>query len=323
MRLSFCFVGRKTTVKRIQYYKYGGPETMQLEDFKLESPGPGQVAVKVKFTAINPIDWKVRRGDLKMMTGRSFPRAIGSDFSGMVAAVGAGVTRCKPGDAVFGLSRLKESGALGEAVITNESYIAQKPGGLSFEQAACLGTPGVTAWNGLVDKAGLKAGKRVFVNGCMGAVGESAVQLARMLGASISGSCSAGSVRRAQEQGVDPVFDYRKTDITALSDRFDVVYDAAGTMTVSVGLGLLRPGGAYLDIHPTPGKFLCSFINRKLKPVICTPRSDILDGIADAARNGKLRLPIAETVPLKEAIRLLTDLEGGRKVNGRGLIVMD
>jgi NADPH:quinone reductase-like Zn-dependent oxidoreductase len=310
-------------VKRIQYYNYGGPETMQLEDFKLQSPGPGEVAVKVKFAAINPIDWKVRRGELKMVTGKSFPRAMGSDFSGIVTAVGAGVTRCKPGDTVFGLARIKEGGALGEAVITSDTFIAEKPDSVTFQQAACLATPGVTGWNGLVDKAHLQAGKRVFVNGCMGAVGEATVQLAQMLGASVSGSCSAGSIGRAQDQGVHPVFDYRKTDLSAISDRFHVVYDAAGTMPVSVGLGLLSKGGVYLDTHPTPAKFIRSFINRKLQPVICTPRADIMDGIARAARDGKLRVPIAETVPLKEAIRLLTDLEGGRKINGRGLIVMD
>jgi NADPH:quinone reductase-like Zn-dependent oxidoreductase len=310
-------------MKRIQYKKYGGPETMRLEEFKPASPEPGEVAVKVKFTAVNPIDWKVRRGELKMVTGKSFPRAMGSDFSGVVTAIGSGVTRCKPGDAVFGMARLKESGALGEIVITSDTYIAKKPDNVTFEQAACLATPGVTAWNGLVDKARLQAGKRVFVNGCMGAVGEATVQLAQMLGAKVSGSCNDQSMRRAAEQGVDPVYDYRKTDLSTVSDRFDVVYDTAGTMPVGVGLGLLRNGGVYLDILPTPAKFLRSFLNRKLKPIVCTPRADIMDGIAGGAKDGKLRLPIAEIVPLKEAIRLITELEGGRKINGKGLIVMD
>jgi len=125
-------------MKRIQYHEYGGPETMLLEDFELETPGNGQVAVKVRFAAINPIDWKVRSGQLKMMTGKAFPRAMGSDFSGTVISVGPGVTRFKPGDAVFGLARIKESGALGSAVVTNESFMAHKPGTLSFEDAACL-----------------------------------------------------------------------------------------------------------------------------------------------------------------------------------------
>src|SRR5213075_1087247 len=100
-------------MKRVQYDKYGGPELMKLENFELRAPGKGEVAVRVKFAAINPIDWKVRNGALKMVTGKAFPRALGSDFSGTVTAIGAGVTRFEIGDAVFGLARIKDCGALG------------------------------------------------------------------------------------------------------------------------------------------------------------------------------------------------------------------
>jgi NADPH:quinone reductase-like Zn-dependent oxidoreductase len=310
-------------MKRIQYYEYGGPETMLLEDFELERPGKRQVAVKVRFAAVNPIDWKLRNGRLKMMTGKAFPRAMGSDFSGTVISVGPGVKRFKPGDAVFGLARIKESGALGSAVVTNETFMAQKPDVLSFEDAACLGTPGVTAWNGLVDKAHLKAGQHVFVNGCTGAVGEATVQIAQTLGATVSGSCSARAMQRARALGLLDVYDYRTTDLSKLSERFDVVYDTAGTMTTAVGVGLLRKAGVFLDIDPTPAKFLRSVVNRKLKPVVCSPRVEVLDSIARAAGQGKLRLPVAEIVPLSDAIRLLCALEGGSKIPGKGLVVMD
>ncbi|CCF96774.1 NAD(P)-dependent alcohol dehydrogenase [Ralstonia solanacearum] len=310
-------------MQRIQYVQYGDPELMRLEDFALTEPGKGEVAVKVKFAAINPIDWKVRNGYLKMVTGKAFPRAMGSDFSGIVIAIGPGVTRFKPGDAVFGLARIKESGALGQAVVTNETFLAKKPDNVSFEDAACLGTPGVTAWNGLVDKAKLTAGKRVFVNGCAGAVGEATVQLARMLGATVAGSCSAGGMERARSLGVEVVFDYRTTDLSKLGKRFDVVYDTAATMTTETGLGLLDPGGVFLDINPTPGKFIRSIFNHRLKPIVCTPRADILDGLARTAKEGKLRLLVAESVPLSEAIRLVTALEGGLKLGGKGLVAMD
>lgn len=309
-------------MRRIQYYAYGGPETMKLEDVAPQSPGRGEVAVKVNFAAINPIDWKVRNGYLKMITGKVFPRAMGSDFSGIVVSVGSGVTRFKPGDAVFGLARLKESGALGEGVVTSESFLAKKPESVSFADAACLGTPGVTAWNGLVDKAGLKRGQSVFINGCTGAVGEAAVQIARMLGATVAGSCSAGAMQRARDLGLQKVFDYRKTELSTLRDRFDVVYDAAAIMPTAVGLRLAGRNGAFADIDPTPMKFLRSAFNRRLKPIVCTPRADILDGIADAAGEGKLRLPIAETVPLGGAITLITTLEKGRKIGGKGLVAV-
>ncbi|UVH60601.1 NAD(P)-dependent alcohol dehydrogenase [Variovorax paradoxus] len=309
-------------MKRIQYNMYGGPELMRLDEFELAAPGQGQVAVKVKFAAINPIDWKLRNGQMKIVTGKAFPRAMGFDFAGTVTAVGPGVTRFVPGDAVFGLARFKESGALGEAVIANETALAIKPGNISFEDAACLGTPGVTAWNGLVDKAKLTAGQHVFINGCTGAVGEAAVQIARMHGAIVSGSCSAGAMGRARALGLQNIFDYRTTDLSKLRERFDVVYDTAATMTTAQGLGLLREDGVFLDLDPTPGKFIRAVFNRRLKPVVCTPRPDILDSLARAAGEGRFRMPIAEIVPLNEAIDLVTALEAGRKLAGKGLVAM-
>ena len=310
-------------MKRIQYHQYGGPETMRLEDFELEEPAKGQVAVKVRFAAINPIDWKLRNGQMKIITGNAFPRAMGIDFSGTVISVGPGVTRAKPGDAVFGMARLKQSGAFGHAVITNEAFLARKPPALSFENAACLATPGVTAWNGLVDKARMRAGQHVFVNGCTGAVGEATVQIARLLGATVSGSCSAGAMQRARTLGLQGVYDYRSTDFSRLGERFDVVYDTAATMHVAVGLSLLREKGVFLDIDPTPGKFLRSFVNRKLKPVVCSARAEVLDHVARAAGEGSLLLPVAHIVPLGDAVRLIGDIEAGKKIGGKGLIAMD
>jgi NADPH:quinone reductase-like Zn-dependent oxidoreductase len=310
-------------MKRIQYYQYGGPHLMRLEDFELASPHKAEVAVKVKFAAINPIDWKLRAGQMKIVTGKAFPRAMGMDISGTVTAIGAGVTRFKIGDAVFGLARFKESGALGEAVVTKETFLAKKPDVVSFEDAACLGTPGATAWNGLVDKAKLTAGEHVFINGCTGAVGEAAVQVARMLGATVSGSCSAGAMGRARALGVHTVFDYRTTDLSAVRERFDVVYDTAATMPIALGLGLLRENGRFLDLNPTFGKFIRAIFSQRLKVVVCTPTAEILDRIAQAAKNGTFRLPIAETVPLTEAIALIAALEGGRKLAGKALVAMD
>lgn len=309
-------------MRRIEYQKYGGPEGMHLADFELPDVKTGEVAVKVHFAALNRVDWKVRNGDLKLVTGKTFPRAMGCDFSGTVLAIGAGVTRVKPGDAVFGLTHVKNCGATADAVIAKETFLAKKPETVSFEDAACLGTPGVTAWNGLIDKARLKAGQHVFVNGCTGAVGEATVQIAKMLGATVSGSCSAQSLARAQEMGLKTVYDYRATDLSTIGDRFDVVYDTAGTMPVALGLSLLLKGGVFLDIDPTPVKLLRALFNRRLKPIICTTRADILDGLAKVAVSKKLRLPVVETVPLADAIPLLTALERGRKLPGKALVAM-
>ncbi|MBL3960929.1 NAD(P)-dependent alcohol dehydrogenase [Burkholderia sp. KCJ3K979] len=310
-------------MKRIQYSRYGGPEVMRVEDFRLPAPGKGEVAVQVKFAAINPIDWKLRNGQMKIVTGKTFPRAMGMDFSGTVIGVGPGVKQYKAGDAVFGLARFKESGALGEAVVTKENFLARKPENLSFELAACLGTPGVTAWNGLIDKAKLQTNQHVFINGCGGAVGEAAVQIARLFGAVISGSCSARDMERATSLGVQHVYDYRTTELSKSATPFNVVYDTAATMTVSDGLAMLRRSGVFLDLNPGPGKLIRSLFDRRLKPIIGSPRAEILEKLASAARENRFRVPIGETVSLKGAIQLIAELERGRKLGGKGVVAME
>ncbi|GFM78452.1 alcohol dehydrogenase [Pseudomonas cichorii] len=310
-------------MKRIQYRKYGGPQVMQIEDFVLSTPDKGEVAVRVRFAAINPIDWKLRAGQMKIITGRAFPRAMGMDFSGTVISVGPGVTRFKAGDAVFGLARFKESGALAEAVVTKEAFLAKKPDSVSFEDAACLGTPGITAWNGLVDKGRLRAGQHVFINGCCGAVGQAAVQIARLLGATVSGSCSAQDMEHARSLGVHTVYDYRTLKLSTLNRRFDIAYDTAATLSVSAGIAMLGPKGVFLDLNPGPGKFMRAVFDRRLKPIVGSPRGDILDRLAEAASAGRLRIPVGTTVPLSGAIQLIRDLEKGLKPGGKGIVAME
>jgi len=310
-------------MKRIQYDSYGGPELMRVDEFELPTPASDEVAVRVRFAAINPIDWKLRNGLMKIVTGRRFPRAMGMDFSGIVTSIGPGVSRLRVGDAVFGLARFKESGALGQSVITKENFLARKPESISFEDAACLGTPGVTAWNGLIDKAKLQAGQHVFINGCAGAVGEASVQIARLFGAVVSGSCSSRDVTRAKSLGVQTVYDYRATNLSSITTRFDVVYDTAATMTLSTGVTMLRRGGVFLDLNPDLGKFIRAVFDRRLKPVIGSPRADILEKIASAAKEGKFQIAIGETVDLRGAIQLITELEKGRKLGGKGIVAME
>ncbi|MCD5978239.1 NAD(P)-dependent alcohol dehydrogenase [Pseudomonas quasicaspiana] len=309
-------------MKRIQYHTYGGPQVMRVEDFDLPPTGEGEVAVGVRFAAINPIDWKLRSGQMKIVTGKKFPRAMGMDFSGTVLSVGPDVTRLKVGDAVFGLARFKESGAFAEAVITKEAFLTHKPDDVSFEEAACLGTPGITAWNGLIDKARLQAGQQVFINGCAGAVGEAAVQIALMHGAVVSGSCSAKDIQRAKTLGVQTVYDYRNTQVSSIAARFDVVYDTAATLAVSTGVAMLRPGGVFLDLNPGPGKFIRAIFDRRLKPIIGSPRAEILDKLAKAASAGSFRVPIGKTVALRDAIKLIGDIENGLKPGGKAVIEM-
>lgn len=308
-------------MKRIQFHPYGGAEEMRLEEFALPSQGVGQIAVRVKAASVNPVDWKIRNGMVKLLTGRRFPRAMGTDFSGIVEAVGTGVSRLKPGDAVFGVARLlKESGAFAQTLITDEKLAVVKPVTLSFEDAACLPIVATTAWHGLVEKAKLARGQSVFVTGCLGSVGRAAVQIARSRGAQISGSCSAASMDEARQLGVTTVVDYVIDVSAALAGRFDVVFDAAGTLSLWQAKTLLRPGGLFLDINPTGAKMLQGLVNPGYRFVAYCPAA--LPHIAEAAATGTLKPHIGKIVSLNEAIPAIAALEGSGQPKGKLVIVM-
>jgi NADPH:quinone reductase-like Zn-dependent oxidoreductase len=313
-------------VKRIQYLRYGGPETMHVDDFDLAGSASGEAAVRVVAAAINPIDWKIRSGELKMMTGRRFPRAMGSDFAGVVQAIGPGVTTVKPGDEVFGITNLKPSGAFAETVINPASQLAIKPATLSFEQAASLATPGVMALSGLVDSAHVKSGDTVFVNGCTGGVGEAVVQVARMLGARVAGSCSAKNMPRARELGVETIYDYAAKpgpNQFGTPGAYDVVYDTAGTLAVKHAMRMVKRNGIFLDINARPSKFIHAAISRRHKLLFCKPTTDLLARVAQTAIAGHLTMTIGQTVTLETAPKLIASLEHGQAQTGKGLIVLE
>ncbi|MBO9818491.1 NAD(P)-dependent alcohol dehydrogenase [Xanthomonas phaseoli pv. dieffenbachiae] len=309
-------------MRRVQYYSYGPATAMQLDDYTLSPPEEQEVIVRVSAAAINPIDWKVRNGELRMVTGNSFPRALGSDFSGIITAIGARVNELAPGDEVIGMVPLKQSGAIAEFVVTTDSLIARKPTNLSHEEAACLPTPFVTAWNALIDKGNLHPGMSVFINGCSGAVGSAAAQLCQMIGANVAGSCSAEAFERMHKAGLAELHDYRSIDFSLLQRQFDMVLDASGHLGLAQGRQLLKRGGRFVDIHPTPAKFLQSVFNSTLKVVVCKPRKEILKKVAVAAQDGLLKTTVGASVPLKAAIDLLAQLENGKRLGGKGVVVM-
>ena len=307
-------------MQRIQYHRYGGPEVMQLENFDPTPPGKGQVLVQVYAAAANPMDFGIRNGDLKIVTGRRFPRAMGYDFAGVVQAVGAGVTRLQVGDEVLGGPPLKASGAFADVVLADEKGVVGKPAGVSFEDAAAIPTVGVTAWQALVNKGRIVPGQSVFVHGCLGGVGRSAVQLAVARQVQVGGSCRSTARHDAANLGVDPVVDF-DFDPEPLAGRFDLVIDTAGTLPRRAGRTLLTRRGHIVDINPSPAKFVRSFLPGSFRVLVTQPVTEDLEAVAQFAGRGELRQPIDRTVPLSDAVAALTDLER-RKSPGRGKLVI-
>ena len=304
-------------MKRVQYHRYGGSAELRLEEVERPTPGPGQVRVQIRAAAANPMDWKIPRGELKMMTGRRFPRGLGHDFSGVIEAVGKNVTRFKVGDEVFGAMGLKEAGSFAEALVTDEKLVFPKPPSISFEATAALPVVSATAWFALIEQAKLQAGQRVFINGCLGGVGRAAVQMARMRGAEVTGSCSAARRDEALALGVQEVIDYRAFDGSTYRNRFDVVFDTQGSLSPREGATMLKPGGLVLDIVPTPLKMIRSLFSSRFQTVISQVTPQIMAGITAAVEQGQITPAIGRTVPLSEVIPALIELEHTRSPLGK------
>jgi NADPH:quinone reductase-like Zn-dependent oxidoreductase len=308
-------------MKRVQYLRYGAPEELRLDEVKQPDPERGQIRVQVRAAAANPMDRKIRRGEMKALTGFRFPRGLGHDFAGVVDAVGPGVERRKVGDEVFGVTSIRQAGAFAEYVVADEKNVGLKPSSMSFEQAAALTIVSLTAWNALVGKARLSAGQSVFITGCLGGVGRSAVQIARMRGAEVAGSCSASGREEALGLGVGEVVDYRAFDVASHGHRFDVVFDTAGALSLSQCGAMLKRRGMSLHIVPTPAKLIGCLLPSRHHLVFGNPTPQSLTGVAEAADQGKLVSAIGRIAPLSEAISAVVELERTGSPKGKLVIV--
>ncbi|WP_370677290.1 NAD(P)-dependent alcohol dehydrogenase [Pleomorphomonas sp. PLEO] len=314
---------QESDMQRIQYHRYGGPEVMRLEAYDLPAPGKGELLVRVKAASINPLDWKLRQGFMKFMMGRRFPRAMGMDFSGVVEAVGRGVTGFARGDEVLGQVSMMKPGAFAETALTTANLLVGKPAGLSFTAAATLPTVGVTAWRALIEGGKLKTGQSVFINGASGGVGQAAIAIARTYGAAITGRVGPASVADFADSGLARVLDYTQPLPDELKGAFDVVFDCHGSLTPAEEDFLTKRSGVAVDIDPTAGNLIRSLISRRHSFVRGVLNPAILQKIVDLAVAGQFTLPISRTAPLSEAIALIGALEAGNRLAGKSVIVME
>ncbi len=307
-------------MERLQYDRYGGPELVHLARYSLVAPKAEEVLVRVAAASINPLDWKLRRGDMKIFTGSKFPRGLGSDFAGTVEAVGPRVQRFRPGDLVVGSVPMKQAGAFAPTVITSESYLVEKPGALTFGAAATLPIAGVTAWLALTRTTQLRRGQRLFINGALGAVGQAAIGIARHIGASIGGRVAPDSRQEAAKLGLDPILDYSDRIPDNLAHTFDVVFDCHGSLSFQDAERLVKKKGKVVHIAIDGAKMLKSMTSFTHKVLISNPTAENLQPVVDLAAAGILEIPIVRSVPLAESAALLTEIEGGLRLHGKAII---
>ena len=321
---------RKTALvnpmKAIRFCEYGSPDVLKFEDVEKPVPNDDQVLIKVRAASLNFIDPGVMRGPwpLRLMSGLRKPEKtrLGTDVAGQVEAVGKNVTLFKAGDEVFGVARP----SLAEYACARERALVIKPANVTFEQAGSVAWAGFTALQGL-RQANIQPGQKVLINGATGGVGTFAVQIAKSLGAEVTGVCSTGKVDLVRSIGADHVIDYTKEDFTKGDQRYDVIFDNVQNHSFSDRRHVLTGiGGA--GLHPETwgrivGTFkadlLSRFVRQKFVRYVTKLDKEDLKLLSDLMQTGKVTPVIDRTYKLSETAEAMRYYETG---SARGKIAI-
>jgi NADPH:quinone reductase-like Zn-dependent oxidoreductase len=302
-------------MRTVRQHELGGPEVLMVEEVERPEPGPTEVLVRVAAAGVNPVDWKVRAGG--GFLGEP-PFTVGWDVAGEVEAVGFGVTWLAPGDRVFGMPRFpREAACYAEYVVSPSRHLARIPDGLDDVKAAAVPLAGLTAWQALVDTAGVGAGSRVLVLGAAGGVGHLAVQIAKVRGAWVAGTASAAKHDFLAELGADEAIDYTTEEIADRVRDLDVVLDAVGGDAGVGAVAALRDGGMLVTVSGSSvaGLREAAADRIRIEGILVEPDRVGMNGLAAAG----LRPHVQATFPLEHAAEAHRLGEQGRT---RGKIVL-
>ena len=320
-------------MKAIAYRRFGSPDVLELREIDEPQAGDGQVLVRVGAASVNPADWYLMAGIpllARPQMGLRRPRTgrLGVDLAGVVTAVGGGVTRFKPGDEVFGAG----AGTLAESVAVAEDALVAKPARLSFEQAAAVPVAALTALQGLRDKGRLQPGQQVLINGASGGVGTFAIQLAKALGAEVTGVCSTRNLEMVGSLGADRVVDYTREDFTRTDRRYDLLLDVAGSRPWSACRRVLAPRGRLVLVGAPKGSRLLGPLrhivgvrlaslrgSQKVVFFISKAITQDLEALRELLEAGTVTPVVERSYPLGEAAHALRYLGQG---HARGKLVV-
>ncbi|MCK5050438.1 MAG: NAD(P)-dependent alcohol dehydrogenase [Candidatus Cloacimonetes bacterium] len=285
--------------------KYGGAEVLKLKEIPKPQISNDEVLVKVVASSVNPYEIRIRRGEMKIMTGKKPPQVLGSDFAGVVEEIGSGVNNFKKGDEVFGMLDGLKGGSYAEYLKVKTGAISLKPTNLNFEEAASIPLVALTSYRSIFHIGKVRKGDNVLINGCTGGVGSSAVQIAKALGCTVAGVCSTKNIEFAKSLGVDNIIDYKKEDVTKLSVKYDLIFDTIGNIPFSKSKAILKPGKIYVTTNVTPAAMMIDpvlniFRNKKAKIVMVSPNADDLNEIKKHIEAGKVKPQINTTFLLDQ-----------------------
>lgn len=306
-------------MKAVRMQGYGGTEVLRVEDVPMPQPGAGEVRVRVVGAAVNPVDWKIRRGYLKDFIPHRFPLIPGWDVSGVVDALGEGASRFKPGDAVYSRPDIARDGTYAEFVVIRESELAFKPGTISHIEAGSLPLAGITAWQALVGIAQVQPGQRVLVHAAAGGVGSLAVQIAKARGAHVIGTASGANRALVESLGVDQFVDYRRETLAQAVQPVDAVFDTVGGAVQEASWPLLKAGGVLVSVTDPPPQDKAQAHGVRGEFLFIQPDAAVLAALARLVESGQVRPVIGAEFALDDIVRAHEFSETGR---ARGKIVL-
>jgi NADPH:quinone reductase-like Zn-dependent oxidoreductase len=321
-------------MKAIVCHEYGSPDVLELQDVDKPVVKDDEVLVRVRAASVNPADWHFMRGVPYVMRPQSGLRKpkknfVGHDVAGQVEAVGKAVTGFRPGDEVFADVG---AGGFAEYASVSEGVLVLKPANLTFEQAAAVPLAGLTALQGLRDAGQIRPGQKVLIIGASGGVGTFAVQIANSFGAQVSAVCSTRNMELVRSLGADAVIDYTQGDFTQSGQKFDLIFQLAGTSSPShCRQALTSKGTLVLSSGESDGRWigpvdrlvkaavLSPFVSQKLGSFLAKPNKDDLQFLKELIEAGKLMPVIDRTYPLSEVPEAIRYLEEG---HARGKVVI-
>lgn len=295
------FAQENTMMQAIQLQEFGGPEVLQIRSIPRPIAGAGELLVRVQAAGVNPVDVGIRSGGASSLSGAVLPYVPGFDISGVVIAIGAGVTNFAVGDEVFAMLSLRRGGGYAEYAIVKEDEAAAKPSAVSHEQAASIPLVALTAWQTLFEIGNLQAGQTVLIHAGAGGVGSIAVQLAKWRGATVIATASDYNQDFLRELGVDVPVDYRNQRFEDFATNVDLILDPIGGETQIRSMAILKEGGTLVSIVGLTPQGRNPQRNIHVTSTLVQPNSEQLGRIGDLIEAGTIEPIVSYRFPLRDA----------------------
>lgn len=299
-------------MKAVRIYDYGHSDQLSSDDIPSPKIKDNEVLVKIHDAGVNPVDWKIREGYMKDMRPVQFPLTIGQDFAGEVIEVGSKILRFKSGDRVFGFAQ----GAYAEFAAIPEEKIAMMPNSADFIVGASLPTPGLTAYQIVMDVIQPKRGDRILVHGAAGAVGSFVVQIATHLGAEVIANASFKDKEYLTRIGVKQIIDYRTQRFEQLVSDLDAVVDLVGGITAERSYQIVKKGGILVSTVGAVDQAKGENFGIRAQSIIMKPEASGLEKLAKLVDEGVIKPRVDRILPL-EQVREAQDLVQAGQTNGK------